>query len=203
MLAAMHARGPTCRRTRSGFTLVELLVVILIVAVLIGLLIPAVSMARARAYKVVCQGNLKQVGLAMQMYCDQWKGVFPRARAIPDPFVTSDTDPPLTLLLEPYMSAEGNTASGGKQTVYRCPGDANYVFTRCGSSYQYDTLLGGYRIEEFFPVKYFGQPPSKVWVARDFDGGVFDLNDNTTLDVPGFHDLRNLLFADGGVGNFN
>jgi type II secretory pathway pseudopilin PulG len=60
-------------RALMAFTLVELLVVISIIALLIALLLPALSKARSLANAVVCASNLRQMGIASQMYITRWK----------------------------------------------------------------------------------------------------------------------------------
>jgi prepilin-type N-terminal cleavage/methylation domain-containing protein/prepilin-type processing-associated H-X9-DG protein len=63
--------------TRRGMSLVELLVVISILSVLMALLLPAVQAARAAARAADCKNNMRQIGIAMQQFCDLHKGRFP------------------------------------------------------------------------------------------------------------------------------
>ena len=63
---------------RRGFTLIELLVVIGIIALLISVLLPALSKARDTANNAVCLSNLRQWGLGIQMYSDQNHGELPQ-----------------------------------------------------------------------------------------------------------------------------
>ncbi|MCS7034846.1 MAG: DUF1559 domain-containing protein [Phycisphaerae bacterium] len=76
------------RRNRTGFTLVELLVVIGIIALLISILLPSLNRARETANRVKCGNNLRQIGLALKLYANENRGQFPRAVYQPGATVT-------------------------------------------------------------------------------------------------------------------
>jgi len=65
------------RKGKNGFTLIELLVVIAIIAILAAMLLPALAKAKEQARKAVCLTNLKQLGLTLHLYAQDWGGWFP------------------------------------------------------------------------------------------------------------------------------
>ena len=93
LASSMLATLPIIRRgrPRTAFTLVELLVVIAIISLLVGILLPALSHARATSKLSACLSNLREVSLAIQAYSVANEGAIPRGPATPLPYDSSQT----------------------------------------------------------------------------------------------------------------
>ena len=101
--------------TRKGFTLIEVLVVLSVVAILAGLLFPAFVAARGKARQVSCLSTVRQLGLAMAMYTADWDDTYPydvRPRAAAGPGARPAYDgtnkwdgSPIVAVLTPYVGS--------------------------------------------------------------------------------------------------
>jgi prepilin-type N-terminal cleavage/methylation domain-containing protein/prepilin-type processing-associated H-X9-DG protein len=122
------------RKHRVAFSLVELLVTIAIIAVLASLLLPALNRAKESGRTSFCQGNLHQIGLALQIYVGENRNRMPTMydQGAGTNFLTNTTSINLVL---------GSQLGSGK--VLRCPSDNAQIFETTGSSYSWNTLLNG------------------------------------------------------------
>ena len=210
----------------TGFTLIEMLVVIAIIGVLAGMMLPALNRARARADGIVCLGNLKQLQVAWQAYTGDHNGRYPEnhseliGRMWRSSFhswcgpSSAPYDPDPRALQLGTFGRYGYVASA---EVYRCPGDDSSVQQRPGAdgevlrtrSYAMNGNFGG-RSKDVQTVLWresFQFSPSQICVFIDeaddsIDDGhflVWPAPDDRWVNLPaGRHDRTGTLsFVDG------
>jgi prepilin-type N-terminal cleavage/methylation domain-containing protein/prepilin-type processing-associated H-X9-DG protein len=129
---------------KRGFTLIELLVVIAIIAILAAILFPVFGRARENARRTTCQSNLKQLGLGMVMYAQDYDEIYPSAFSYNPSLGNAKA---WDSFIQPYMSLK--VAYGKKQGFYQCPSDTidraagtgdakrTYAMTGQGTFWQY------------------------------------------------------------------
>lgn len=124
----------TSHRTRRGFTLIELLVVIAIIAILAAILFPVFAQAREAARKTACLSNLKQLGVAIGLYTQDYDETVPPAN-----YSIGGNNYAWMAFVDPYVKGGvngSNTSIGtSAKSVYVCPDFSKSGGTRYSFSY--------------------------------------------------------------------
>ncbi len=177
------------RIRNQGFTLLELLVVIGIIALLTSILVPSLAKVKSVAKRTVCLSNLHSAAVGFRMYLEEYNDYMPPAARYPS--LGLNNKKPIAEFLGPFL---------GSPKSLRCPADDGHkrpdyterYFVSEGSSYEYMEALGGKRVDDTYLTGNLGFNERDVHIIYDYDH---------------FHGKKgkkgsvNYLYSDGQIGD--